>query len=194
MRISAVAITLAAISWGGAATPQTDIDIDTGVVMGVEIGMPLYEARERVRGVDWDYEPRFMVDISADCASYRGETLFCALVLAGPYEEEAPIEGLVVLSDRLQARDGVRVGMSLDDAARLWGAPTLSFHYANEAREFITFANGPERISARGGYADPGEETFGAHFGIYPPETIDQEYQSTNAYLPGSTIGSLWLF
>lgn len=191
---AAAVVAFSAMLGGGDARAETAVDVDSGFVMGVELGMPLARARELVRGVDWAYEPSFMADISADCASYGGELLFCAIVLAGPYDPSAPIAGFVVLSPEIVARGGVHVGMPLDAAREIWGAPTLSFHWANEGREFISFPDAPSGVVARGGDAEPGLETFSRHFGVYSDATADQEYHSTQKYQPGTTIGSLWVF
>lgn len=163
--------------------------------MEAEIGMSLGQARAAVSGVEWVYEPRFMVDISALCASDEGERLFCALVWAEEeYRDYSEIFVFVVLSGKLTAQNGVRVGMPLDEAARHWGAPTLGYSLDNEGREFIFFENGPVGILARGGFAEPGDETFGERFGVYPVDENGVELQRTEDYRPGTTIGSLWVF
>ena len=178
----------------GPASAQNAPDIAADRVLDVRLAMTLGDARAAHPDLDWTYEHRFMVDFSADCAARDGETLFCALVYEDPdFNTAATIEALVALSPSLQARDGVRVGMALADAEKLWGDATLAFSYANEAREYVNFANGPARISVRARPSDASGHN-GAHVGVYADATADQEYQETNQYRTGAEIGSIWVF
>lgn len=194
-RVKLAVLAAATVFIGASAVAQDGPDVASRSVMGVEVGATLGDMRNRVKGVEWEFIGNYMVDLSADCASLGDEWLFCALTWAeSAYDPQLQIEGFVVLSDQLAARDGVRVGMPLDEAAALWGAPTLSFHYANEGREFIQFPNAPEGVSARGSYGGDLEETFGGHYGVYPSDDGSQEYHETQKYDPKTVIGSLWVF
>lgn len=192
-RCAAFGVAVASIlSMTGGAAAEDSADVGPGRVLTVTTDMTLGEARAALPDVVWRYEPIYMVDFSADCAERDGEALFCALVYEDPdFAASAEIEALVVVSPALRAAAGVRVGMPLAEAEQMWGDATLSFHYANEGREYVDFAAAPESISARA--ALPGAEP-GFHVGLYPAETANDEYQQTTDYKAGATIDSLWIY
>ena len=186
---------LAALS--GAAVAQS---VERNRVLAVTTDMTLGEARaaQAAQGeVSWEYDPNFMVDIAADCATLMGAVQFCTLTQVEPeFNPNAPIEGVVVLGEQLETPAGVHVGMTIAEAEELWGKATLSFSYANEGREFIHFEGAPEGMAAR---ARPGpplstNHVGPVHVGVYPEETVNEEYQETTEYIPGAVINSLWLF
>lgn len=187
------AAALAALLAGGAADAREPADIGQGRILEVEIGMTLAEARAATPWADWRYEPAFMVDFSADCVEHEGETLFCALV----FEEEtftasARVESLVALSAKLSAPGDVRVGMKLTEVEQVWGDATLAFSWANEGREFVSFASAPSGLSIRGDSATAGDAAMGAHIGLYPEETRGEEYQETKEYHADAVVSSIW--
>lgn len=160
-----------------------------GGVMGVRTGVSLDQAKAAAPELAWVYEPAFMVDFSADCALREpgGEELFCALVYENPERNGGDmIEAVVVLSPALKTATGAHVGMPLAEAAALYGAPTLSYHLANEGREFLSFADAPDWLSFRA-------DRDGARAGVYPPLPSDAEFQETNRFRPDAVLDSLWI-
>lgn len=191
--VAAAALTAADARAEGEIFPGSE---DRGAsLLGVQTGMTIGAARDAVDTLTWIYEPRFMVDFSADCAERDGETLFCLLV----FEREKrvardTVEGIVVFSPEFATPKGVRVGMRISEVERRWGAATFAFSYANEGREFVSFAEGPRRISARAiSESLGGAESRGFHIGLYAAETADQEFQETNVYRSDAEVGTLWL-
>ncbi|MCI4664521.1 MAG: hypothetical protein MRY74_07340 [Neomegalonema sp.] len=193
MRTVICALTIMALS-AAAAMAEDRPDITSESVLEIKVGMTLAQARKKTHGLKWTYEPRFMVDFSADCASKGGEIILCVLVYEEPKRKaDMKIQGIVVMSDKLSARDGVRIGMPLSEAAKRWGAVELSFNHADEAREYVAFAKGPKRISIRARRADA-ERFAGGHVGVYPEDKAGEEFQKTTRHHPGAVIDSIWLF
>lgn len=171
----------------GAVTSEGVAGLTLRMTLG-EIAASGLDAR---LGGTWSYVPRFMVDFSAGCLERDGEALLCAIVYERPgYAPSDEVQGLVVLGAALSTEEGVRVGMPLSAVEAIWGEATLSFHTADEAREYIRFENGPEGLLFRGRSPSQGEADF--HVGIYSDELA--EYNETTEYRADAEIGSIWLF
>ena len=168
-------------------------DITDKAVLGVTTGMTLAQARKKLRGLKWQYEARFMVDFSGDCAIKGGEEILCLMVYErGKRKPSDKIQAIVVVSGKLKARDGVRVGMKIAEVEKLWGKATFSFNYENEAREYVDFAKAPKRLLIRAKLK--GEAGFaGGHLGVYPKDKADEPFQKTGRYNPKAVIGSIWV-
>lgn len=193
-----------AVASAGAAAAADPSPYDGAIadrtILGVASGQKLGAATERLaelsaaEALEWIYEPRFMVDFSANCLAQGEDWLFCALVYERPERDMADeIVGVVALSSALSTPDGVRVGMRLVETEPVWGAPSLSFSYDNEAREIIAFPGAPEWIAVRAGSASAGGVEMGFHVGLYPAETSNETYQETSVYRSDAVINSIWV-
>ena len=168
-------------------------EITASGVLGVKSGMTLAQARRKLRGVRWSFHSRFMVDFSADCASKGGEEILCLLV----YESAArkpreKIQAIVVVSGKLRASGGVRVGMKISDVEKRWGRATFAFSHEDESREYIDFAKGPKRVLIRARLA--GEKGLaGGRLGLYPKAKASETTRRTHRYNPKAVVASIWV-
>lgn len=168
-----------------------DAAIRDGEVLGVHAGMSLDEAEKAAPSLSWRYEPAFMVDFSAACAIQGSEELFCALVYENSDRNgDDPIEAIAVFGPSLATEEGVHAGMTLADAAAIYGEPTLAYHLENEGREFMSFAGAPDWLNFRAS----SKSTPNGYAGIYPPRPEGEVAQETGDYAPDAVLDSLWLY
>lgn len=143
------------------------------------------EFRQDREGLTGTYEANYMVDLSAYCFEEGYETLVCGFTFyADEPSDEDDIVFLMTDNHRYRTAENVGPGSTLAEAEAVYGEATLSFHYANEGREYVQFANAPEGMMFR---PDPVEGDMFA--GIYET-TNGAEYFETNEYDPDTTI---WL-
>jgi len=143
------------------------------------------EFRTDREGLTGLYEANYMVDLSAYCFEEGRETLVCGFTFYA--DEPADDEDIVFLmtdNHRYRTAENIGPGSTLAEAEAIYGEATLSFHYANEGREYVQFANAPDGLMFR---PDPVEGDMFA--GVYD-ETDGGEYFETNEYGPETTI---WL-
>lgn len=101
----------------------------------------------------------------------------------GEVRPEDKLRSFITSHPNYQTAEGVGPGTLIEEAERLYGPASLSYHWEAESREFVTFENGPENISFR-------TDSFEAA-GVYPPQ--EGPYFQTESYREGATIQSVWI-
>lgn len=93
--------------------------------------------------------------------------------------EPAAISLIVTENTLYRTVEGIGAGSTIDEAAEVYGNPTLNYSFSDEGREYAEFPNAPSpRMSFRVGNA-------GELSGIYSTE---DEFNETNEWRPGATI------
>ncbi|HEX8363506.1 MAG TPA: hypothetical protein VF613_25525 [Longimicrobium sp.] len=88
----------------------------------------------------------FMVDVLGLPVVRGADTLFHVLAVTGePVGDDAPITLVATRNPAFRTAEGIGPGTTLDEAARRYGAPTLSYSTADESREYAAFAGYPHR-------------------------------------------------
>lgn len=99
---------------------------------------------------------------------------------AGWLNGETPTISLIVTENTLyRTAEGIGPGSTIDEAAEVYGSPTLNYSFSGEGREYAEFPAAPSpSMSFRVG-------NIGELSGIYPTE---DEFNETNEWRPGTTI------
>ncbi|MEB3356586.1 MAG: hypothetical protein VKK04_07655 [Synechococcales bacterium] len=164
----------------------TDLLISAEGIGAATLGMTL-ETLKQTMGPETEFveESSFMVDFDAIAVRRDGEVLFYILHLAGePLTEDGKIQGLLTTNPAFRTAAGVGVGVPIAAAENLYGDATLSYHTANESREYVRFASHPgNNISFGTGGGGAGATDFA---GIYPAQS--GEYYEASDYRQDATI------
>ena len=113
----------------------------------------------------------------------EGETIFYALASGWRVGPNRPFTLFYTTHPSYQTAEGIGPGTSIEEAERIYGPATLSYHYEAESREFVTFENGPEDIWFRTGSGDEA--------GVYAEQA--GPYFQTQTYREGATIRTIWV-
>lgn len=152
-------------------------------------GMTIGEFRAAAGDATLEFDPYFMVDLSALCTSGGDIADVCAVILmTDELTDDHTIAFLTSDDVRFRTPDGVGPGVSLAEAEASLGPATLFFSYANEAREFIRFANAPENW-----LFSPSRNEVAQFAGFYDLSTGAERFE-TSQYRPGTLIDSIDIY
>nr|WP_290221463.1 hypothetical protein [Trichocoleus desertorum] len=128
-------------------------------------------------------ESPYMVDLDAIAVQQGGKALFYILYPANTQLADTDkFEILVTDNPQFQTAEGVGPGMPLKQAETIYGQAALSYHMANESREYVKFAQQPaDRIHFR-----PQTQDKAGFAGIYSSPA--QEYNETQEFAPDAAI------
>ena len=131
-------------------------------------------------------ESPYIVDFDAIAVQQGGKALFYILYPADTQLADTDkFEILVTDNSQFQTAEGVGPGMPLKQAETIYGQATLSYHMANESREYAKFAQQPaDRIHFR-----PKASNEVRFAGIYP--TPPQEYNETQEFAADTAIATV---
>ncbi|MGF1497912.1 MAG: hypothetical protein ACFB8W_13975 [Elainellaceae cyanobacterium] len=166
-----------------------DLLISPDGIGAATLGMTLGSLKQAM-GPETEFiaESPFMVDFDAIAVRRNGEVLFYILHLAGePLTEDGKIQGLLTINPAFRTAAGVGVGVPIAAAEDLYGDATLSYHTANESREYVRFENHPGNnisFGTRGGGAAPVDFA-----GIYSTQSGD--YYETKEYREDAAIRAI---
>lgn len=141
-----------------------------------KLGMTLGELKQISSDTEFKLVPSFMVDVSAIAVSKDGLVQYYILYPAGttshPNEstptDNDPITLLMTDNYQYQTKEGVKVGMLIEEAEEIYGNAVLAYNIEGESREYITFGNNnPPSINFRASFFKSISD--GLDFsGIYP--------------------------
>lgn len=134
------------------------------------------------------FEERYMVDLSAVCVDdAAGDELYCAAFPAtaqpGP---STTIAMVATRHPRFRTREGVGPGVTVEDAALVFGDAFLVYSDDNEGREYVEFDRGPAG-SVRFRPISPSAPNDKA--GLY--EETEDSFHETLDYRPDTVIGAV---
>ena len=175
-------------------TIEPEFMISSEGIGKAKLGMTLGELKQiSDRETEFKLESPFMVDINAISVSKLGEVQYYILYLAGttshpdsitPTDKDS-ITHLMTKNPNYQTLAGVKVGTTIKQAEAIYGNAVLSYHTANESREYVTFSahSADSKLkfrpnSIKNGFA-----------GIYPETSA--EYHQTEKYQDEAEIGSI---
>lgn len=98
------------------------------------------------------FEPMWMVDLGSLCLIKGGRQHVCALFYeaeADRWDPELEMAGLFTLDPACRTASGVGPGTPIVDAESVLGAAEFQFNYDNEGREYLSFADGVQRLTFR---------------------------------------------
>lgn len=127
-----------------------------------------------------------MVDFDAIAVQQGEKALFYILYPADTQLADTDkFEILVTDNPQFQTAEGVGPGMPLKQAETIYGQAMLSYHMANESREYVKFAQQPaDRI-----YFRPKASEEAGFAGIYP--NPPQEYNETQEFAADTSISTV---
>ncbi|MEP0819122.1 MULTISPECIES: hypothetical protein [Trichocoleus] len=169
------------------ALTQPPISAQTISAKGIgaaQFGMTLGEVKQALGPeTSFKVESPYIVDFDAIAVQQGKETLFYILYPAvTQLGDTDKFEILLTDNPQFQTAEGVGPGMALQQAETIYGQATLSYHTANESREYVKFAQQPaDRIHFR-----PQTQDKAQFAGIYPSPA--QEYNETQAFAPDAAI------
>ncbi len=172
----------------GPSLDDIDWQVEWDGVGPIRVGTTFEEIAEAVGpGFEIGEEEVLGEGLGGHAVSLDGEVL----LYFGTYEPENPIfEILVVESERLSLGSGLRLGMTLAEAADLHGEPALWFHTTSHGREGVSFADGTGDSDETIHLGSTGVDTI--HAGQYgDPEPDDQDLFRTTDYDPAGTISTI---
>ncbi len=170
-----------------AAEPEdaTTIAISKRGIGAAQFGMTLGQLKQALTSdaIRFEVESPFIVDFDAIALVKANVVQYYILHFADlPLADSDRFD--ILLTDNPNARtvEGIGPGTSLQQAEAVYGKPTLSYHLANEGREYVRFANQPsDNIAFRMGAF--GDDTLA---GIYA--NSNDEYSETHDYKEDATI------
>jgi len=128
----------------------------------------------------------FMVDLVAIPVSSGADTLYRLIVPAGePVGDSVTPHLVMTMHPQAQTAEGVAPGMTIADAARIYGEPVLSYSVHDESREYAEFPRQPERVRFR---VRPAGD--GAFAGTY---ASSGEYNTTGEYAGDARIWMIFV-
>lgn len=142
----------------------------------------------------------FMVDVNAIAVSQDGLVQYYILYPAGttshpdgstPTDRDR-ISMLITDNYNYQTREGVKVGMPIEEAEEIYGNATLAYNIEGESREYITFGKkNPNNLRFRASYFKEISNGLG-YAGIYP-EYPGVTY-TTDKYRKDAAIAAIEVF
>lgn len=171
------------------ASEQTQMPVISSEGIGLaRRGMSLGELRHALPGsyVMGAPDSAFMVDVVAIPVSSGADTLYRLILPAGePVDDGARPHFVMTMHPGVRTAEGVAPGMTLADAARIYGEPVLSYSVLDESREYAEFPRQPERVNFR--VLPAGDDTFA---GTY---TTSDEYNTTDEYAGDARIWMIFV-
>jgi hypothetical protein len=168
-----------------AAIPVQDLQITEKGIGPIQSTMQ-YGAIKKALQPDYQLkvDKNFMVDLEAVEVSQKNEPLFYLVFAPGTkITDNATYHSIVVVSPKIQTKEQVGPGTTIDFAEKKYGAATLSYSVENESREFVAFEKQPAKLQFRTGTAKDA--------GVYSPKEGEDSYFSTNQYKAGAKIQSV---
>ncbi|MEM9539621.1 MAG: hypothetical protein AAGA60_08925 [Cyanobacteria bacterium P01_E01_bin.42] len=157
---------------------DTDTLISSEGIGKVKFGMTWGEVKA-VLGPEVEYvlESPYIVDFDAIAVRQNGEVLFDILHPAGqPPQDDDLITSLQTNNSAFQTREGIRPGMTIQDAEKIYGEATL-FVSEIELRESVRFAEQGEKYFHFGTLGG-GRTNTDSYAGIYQnPNSVPRETQ-----------------
>ena len=124
----------------------------------------------------------FMVDIDAAPVVAGADTLYRVLFSGlDSIDDSLPLELLATEHPAARTAEGVGPGVTLAEAAAIYGPATLSYNVHDESREYAAFASQPDGLRFR--VRPASDDAFFA--GTYP---APGEYAATTTYDPSAVI------
>ena len=117
--------------------------ITQSAIGAAQLGWTFAELKKGIAGISAEHEP-FLVDFAAIPVRRDNEVLLYIV-----YEENTPLKDtdtVTMLSTNhpgYRTAEGVGPGVSIKDAAAIYGEPEFVYNVDNESREYVTFASGP---------------------------------------------------
>jgi hypothetical protein len=131
----------AAVAAAPADAPDADHLIRADGIGRVRAGMTFGELRARLADdLELGSPTPYMVDFDGLPVVAGTDTLYHVLVESGSVPGDAePVTLVATQNPTVRTAEGVGPGTTLADAARVYGAPTLSFSVNDESREYARF-------------------------------------------------------
>ncbi len=124
----------------------------------------------------------YMVDIDGMPITRNGDTLYHVLIIAGESSTDiTAIENLATTSTKARTPEGIGPGSTIAEAAKKYGAPTLSYSTNDESREYAAFPRLPSNVRFR---VAPASDSA-AYAGLYD---TNAEFNQTTRYDPHARI------
>lgn len=117
--------------------------ITSSGIGAAQLGWTFAELKKGIAGVSAEHEP-FLVDFAA-IPVRRDDEVHLYIV----YEENAPLQDIDIVTmlstnhPTYRTAEGVGPGVSIKDAAAIYGEAEFVYNVDNESREYVTFAKGP---------------------------------------------------
>ena len=141
-----------------------------------KLGMTLAELKQ-ISDPDTEFKiiSPFMVDVNAIAVSQKGIVQYYVLYPVGTTShpdkstptDNDPIALLMTDNYNYQTEEGVKVGMSIEEAENIYGNATLAYNIEGESREYITFSNNPPNLKFMASFFKSISDGL-AFSGIYP--------------------------
>ncbi|MGJ3247212.1 MAG: lysozyme inhibitor LprI family protein [Elainellaceae cyanobacterium] len=155
------------------------------------LGMTLGELKQQLGDrAEFVVERSFMVDFDAIAVRQDGDTLFYIIQSEHePMQDDDPIQLLLTTNPAFRTPDGVGPGLLIDQAASVYGQPTLSYNSENEMRESVRFADfSASNVVFRTNGFDIGDTLSDyALAGVYG-DPVEGAFYETTDYRPDATI------
>ena len=120
-----------------------------------KLGMSVAELKQ-VSDPETEFEiiSSFMADVNAIAVSQKGLVQYYILYPAGTTShpdrstptDNDPIALLMTDNYNYQTEEGVKVGMPIEEAEKIYGNATLAYNREGESREYITFGDNPANL------------------------------------------------
>ncbi|HBB32593.1 MAG TPA: hypothetical protein DDZ80_30515 [Cyanobacteria bacterium UBA8803] len=146
--------------------------------------MTLGQLKQLLKGkAEFKMKSPFMANYDAIAIVQGGKEQYYILYPTGaPMRDVDIIEALVTDNPNYQTPEGIGPGTPLKQAQAAYGEPNLSYHQANESREYVKFTKQPSKdIAFRLGAANDGSLA-----GIYP--ATQKEFNQTKEFKKTATI------
>ena len=180
-----------------AVTPKTSQDflIAPQQIGPVKAGMTLGEIKQALGDrVQYQPEENFLVDFSAIAVLQGNEVLFYLMFYEGdPMGDEDVVPLVWVENPKFQTAEGIGPGTTIRQASQAYGQPTLSFSYDDEAREYVRFEQGPEKLLFRcTSPIDNPQSEAGVFAGLYDLDSPqDSSFYSTQSYRDNAELSAI---
>jgi hypothetical protein len=153
---------------------------------GAKIGMSLKELKEQMgKGFEFPVKASFIEGFDAIAVTKAGSVQYYIPYPTGTqFTDTDRIQHLMTDNPNYRTEQGVGPGMSIKQAASVYGGATLSLSKENESREFINFTQHPNGLAFR-------PKPVGTHSfaGEYPES--NEEYLKTQTYDNRAAIGQI---
>lgn len=151
--------------------------ISTAGIGRAKLGMTFGQLKRMLEpDAEFLVESPFMVDFDAISVHQSGKVQYYILYPAGTtLADTDKIQVLLTDNPNFRTVEGVGPGMPLKQAEAVYGDATLFYHTANESREYIKFANQPQR-NIRFRPVVNGQSFAGTY------SSVEREYNETRIY------------